>query len=88
LESWAPFAQGRNHLFNQELLIARSSKHKKSVAQVVLRWLIQKELVAIPKSANIKRMEENFNVFDFEWSANELTAIKSLDKGSGLIYSV
>jgi len=88
LESWAPFAQGRNNLFNQELLVALSSKYNKSIAQVVLRWLIQKEVVVIPKSANMKRINENFSVFDFDLSADDLTAIKSLDKGSGLIYSV
>ncbi len=88
LESWAPFAQGKNNLFNNELLKDLSSKHYKSVAQIILRWLIQKEVVAIPKSANVKRMNENFNVFDFELSADDMAAIKSLDKGSGLIYSV
>jgi 2,5-diketo-D-gluconate reductase A len=88
LESWAPFAQGKNHLFNNELLKALSSKYNKSVAQVVLRWLIQKGVVSIPKSTNVKRMNENFNVFDFELSAADMATIKSLDKGSGLIYSV
>jgi 2,5-diketo-D-gluconate reductase A len=86
LESWAPFAQGKNNLFNNELLKDLSTKHNKSIAQVVLRWLIQREVVAIPKSANVKRMKENFNVFDFE--LDDMTAIKSLDQGSGLIYSV
>lgn len=88
LESWAPFAQGKNKLFNNELLKVLSSKYNKTIAQVVLRWLIQKEVVAIPKSANVKRMNENFNVFDFELSADDMATIKSLDKGSGLIYSV
>jgi diketogulonate reductase-like aldo/keto reductase len=88
LESWAPFAQGKNNLFNNELLKALSSKYNKSIAQVVLRWLIQKEVVAIPKSANMKRINENFNVFDFELSSDDMTTIKSLDKGSGLIYHV
>ena len=55
---------------------------------MVLRWLIQKEAMVIPKSAHIKRMNENFNVFDFELSSDDLTAIKSLDKGSGPIDSV
>ena len=55
---------------------------------MVLRWLIQKEVVAIPKSANMKRINENFNVFDFELSSDDMTTIKSLDKGSGLIYHV
>lgn len=88
LESWAPFAQGKNNLFNNELLKALSIKYNKSIAQVVLRWLIQKEVVVIPKSANVKRITENFNVFDFELSAGDMATIKSLDKGSGLIYSV
>jgi len=88
LESWAPFAQGKNDLFNHELLKAISDKYHRSIAQVVLRWLIQNEVVAIPKSANVKRITENFNVFDFELSANDMATIKSLDQGSGLIYSV
>jgi len=88
LESWAPFAQGKNDLFNNQLLKALSDKHNKSIAQVVLRWLIQNEVVAIPKSAIVKRMNENFNVLDFELSADDMATIKSLDKGSGLIYSV
>ena len=65
-----------------------SGKYNKNIAQVVLRWLIQKEVVVIPKSANVKRNNENFNVFDFELSANDMATIKSSDKGSGLIYSV
>ncbi len=88
LESWAPFAQGKNDLFKNDLLKVLSSKYNKRIAQVVLRWLIQKEVVAIPKSANVKRINENFNVFDFELSADDMATIKSLDKGSGLIYSV
>ncbi|WP_157306981.1 aldo/keto reductase [Chitinophaga tropicalis] len=88
LESWAPFAQGKNNIFNNELLKALSSKYNKSIAQVALRWLIQKEVVVIPKSANLKRINENFNVFDFELSSEDMITIKSLDKGSGLIYHV
>ncbi|WP_233525676.1 aldo/keto reductase [Chitinophaga silvisoli] len=88
LESWAPFAQGRNELFNNELLKAISSKYNKSIAQVVLRWLIQKEVVVIPKSANMKRIRENFNVFDFELTLSDMTSIESLDRGRGLIYHV
>jgi len=88
LESWAPFAQGKNDLFNHELLKAISDKYHRSIAQVVLRWLIQNKVVAIPKSSDVKRITENFNVFDFELSANDMVTIKSLDQGSGLIYSV
>jgi 2,5-diketo-D-gluconate reductase A len=88
LESWAPFAQGRNNLFNNELLKAISGKYNKSIAQVVLRWLIQKEVVVIPKSVNLNRINENFNVFDFELSCDDMTTITSLDKGRGLIYHI
>lgn len=88
LESWAPFAQGKNNLFNDEPLKVLAGKYNKSVAQVVLRWLIQRKVVVIPKSTNGKRIEENFNVFDFELSADDIATIKSLDKGRGLIYSV
>lgn len=88
LESWAPFAQGRNELFNNELLKVISSKYNKSIAQVVLRWLIQKEVVVIPKSANMKRISENFNVFDFELTLGDMASIESLDRGRGLIYHV
>lgn len=88
LESWAPFAQGKNNLFNNELLKAFSKKYNKSVAQVVLRWLIQREVVVIPKSANLKRIHENFAVFDFALSAEDMAMIQLLDKGQGLIYNV
>lgn len=88
LESWAPFAQGKNNLFKNELLEEISNKYHKSTAQIVLRWLIQREVVSIPKSASVERTTENFNVFDFELTADDMTAIKSLDKGRGLIYGV
>lgn len=88
LQSWAPFAQGKNNLFNNKPLKAISNKYNKSIAQVVLRWLIQKEVVAIPKSANVKRINENFNVFNFELSGDDMETIISLDQGGGLIYSV
>jgi 2,5-diketo-D-gluconate reductase A len=88
LESWAPFAQCKNNLFNNELLRALSSNYNKSIAQVVLRWLIQREVVVIPKSANRKRINENFDVFDFELSPGDMATVKSLDRGSGLIYNV
>lgn len=88
MESWAPFAQGKNNLFNHELLKGLSVRYNRSIAQVVLRWLIQKGVVAIPKSTNVNRMNENFNVFDFELSGDDMETIKSLDKGRGLIYNV
>lgn len=88
LESWAPFAQGRNNLFTHELLKALSGKYHKSIAQVVLRWLMQRAVVTVPKSSNRKRIQENFDVFDFELSSDDMTTIKSLDTGNGLIYHV
>lgn len=88
LESWAPFAQGKNNLFKNELLKEISDKYNKSISQIVLRWLIQREVVCIPKSTNAERINANFDVFDFELTADDMTAIKSLDKGRGLIYSV
>nr|WP_262512039.1 aldo/keto reductase [Spirosoma pollinicola] len=75
-------------MFRNELLQTLSSKHHKNIAQVVLRWLLQREVVAIPKSANAKRMVENFNVFDFELSSVDMATIELLDKGSGLLYHV
>ncbi len=88
LESWAPFAQGKNGLFTNDLLQALASTYQKSVAQVVLRWLLQRDVVVIPKSATKERIQENFDVFDFELSAEEMSAIKALDRGKGLIYQV
>jgi 2,5-diketo-D-gluconate reductase A len=86
MEGFGAVSYGK--LFTNELLKALASKSNKSIAQVVLRWLIQRKVVVIPKSANRERMNENFNVFDFELSADDMATIKSLDKGSGLIYSV
>jgi 2,5-diketo-D-gluconate reductase A len=80
IESWGPFAEGRNNLFQNELLRSLAAKHKKSVAQVVLRWLIQRGVVAIPKSVHRERIAENFDVFDFELSPEDMQAIASLDQ--------
>lgn len=79
IESWGPFAEGKNNIFQNELLLSIGKKYGKSVAQVVLRWLTQRGIVAIPKSVRKERMEENFNVFDFELSAEEMEVIKTLD---------
>lgn len=79
IESWGPFAEGKNNIFHNELLRSIGAKYNKSVAQVILRWLIQRGVVAIPKSVRKIRMEENFNIFDFELSAENMQAIKSLD---------
>jgi 2,5-diketo-D-gluconate reductase A len=79
MESWGPFAEGKNNIFHNELLLSIGKKYNKSVAQVILRWLIQRGVVAIPKSVRKERMKENFNIFDFELSPEDMEAIKALD---------
>jgi diketogulonate reductase-like aldo/keto reductase len=79
IESWGPFAEGKNNLFHNELLASIGEKYNKTIAQVVIRWLTQREVIAIPKSTHKERMEENFNIFDFELSSEDLEAIKTLD---------
>ncbi|CUX67153.1 aldo/keto reductase (plasmid) [Agrobacterium tumefaciens] len=79
-EAWGPFAEGKNGLFTNELLQSIGRKHGKSVAQVVLRWLIQRNIVAIPKSVRKERMAENFSVFDFALDQDDVAAITSLDQ--------
>jgi 2,5-diketo-D-gluconate reductase A len=79
IESWGPFAEGRNNLFQNELLLSIAAKYKKSVAQVVLRWLTQRGVVAIPKSVKKERIKENFNIFDFELSIGDMEFISTLD---------
>ena len=79
IESWGPFAEGKNNLFQNELLLSIAVKYKKSVAQVVLRWLTQRGVVAIPKSVKKERIKENYNIFDFELSTEDMEAIATLD---------
>lgn len=79
-EAWGPFAEGKNGLFSSELLQSIGDKHGKSIAQVVLRWLNQRSIVAIPKSVRKERMAENFAIFDFELDAADLEAIATLDR--------
>jgi 2,5-diketo-D-gluconate reductase A len=79
IESWGPFAEGRNNIFQNELLVALAGKYKKTVAQIILRWLTQRGVVAIPKSVRKERIEENFNVFDIELSPEDMHAIVALD---------
>jgi diketogulonate reductase-like aldo/keto reductase len=79
-ESWGPFAEGKNDLFKNELLFAIGKKYKKSIAQVVVRWLTQRGIVAIPKSVRKERIEENFNIFDFRLSDEDLKSIQTLDQ--------
>ena len=79
-ESWGPFAEGKKDLFKNELLASIGSKYNKSIAQVVLRWLTQRGIVAIPKSVRKERIEENFNIFDFRLSNEEMQSIQTLDQ--------
>lgn len=86
IESWAPFAEGRNDLFTNLTLASIGAAHGKSVAQVVLRWLVQRQVVAIPKSVRPDRMAENIAVFDFELTAAEMDQIAGLDTGRSLFF--
>jgi len=79
IESWGPFAEGRNDIFKNELLTSIGEKYNKSIAQVILRWLTQRGVVAIPKSVRKERIIENFNIFDFQLSSDDMNAIKTLD---------
>src|SRR5437762_11498720 len=79
IESWGPFAEGKNNIFHNELLLSIGKKYNKSIEQVILRWLTQRGVVAIPKSVRKERMEENFSIFDFELSTEDMEAIKTLD---------
>jgi 2,5-diketo-D-gluconate reductase A len=79
IESWGPFAEGKNNIFQNELLASIGKKYNKTIAQVILRWLTQRGIVAIPKSVRKERMKENFSIFDFELSTEDMEAIKTLD---------
>lgn len=85
-EAWGPFAEGRNGLFSNELLRSIGQKHGKSIAQVVLRWLNQRGIVAIPKSVRKERMAENFTIFDFELDQDDLASIATLDQKSSSFF--
>ena len=86
LESWGGFGEGRNNLFTDPTLTAIGNAHGKSVAQVVLRWLIQRSIVTIPKSVRRERMEQNLDVFDFTLADDEMTRIATMDTGASLFF--
>ncbi len=86
IESWGPFAEGRNNLFSDPTLTEIGESHGRSVAQVVLRWLIQRDVVVIPKSVHRERMVENFDVFGFELSDADMERIASLDRGESSFF--
>ena len=79
VEVWAPFAEGRNNIFQNEILLSIAAKHQKSVAQVILRWVVQRGIIALAKSTRKERMIENISVLDFELSAEDMAAITTLD---------
>ena len=85
-EAWAPFAEGKNDIFNNEVLKLIAENHHKSVGSVILRWLNQRNIVVIPKTVRKERMIENFNIFDFTLSDDEMQAIAALNTGSSPIY--
>jgi 2,5-diketo-D-gluconate reductase A len=86
-EAWAPFAEGRNNLFHNETLVAIGKQYGKSVAQVILRWLVQRDIVALSKSTTKARIAENFDVFDFELSRDDVQKIAALDKNESSFFS-
>jgi len=86
IESWGPFAEGKNNIFQNELLLSIGTKYRKSVAQVILRWLMQRGVVVIPKSVHKERIIENFNIFDFELSPQDMDALISLDTKKSLFF--
>lgn len=79
MQSWGPFAEGRNNIFQNEVLEKIADKYQKSIAQIILRWLLQRNIVCIPKSGRIERLKENFNVFDFKLSNEDMNLISTLD---------
>lgn len=87
INSWAPFCEGMDNIFENEVLKEIGEKYDKTVAQVILRWLIQRSVVVIPKSVHKERIEENFDVFDFELSEEDMETIKSLDCGESKFFS-
>ena len=84
--SWGPLAEGRNNLFSNETLTKTGNSHGKSVAQIALRWLIQRGVIIIPKSVHIERMEQNLDIFNFELSDEEMAEIATLDTGKSLFF--
>jgi 2,5-diketo-D-gluconate reductase A len=86
IESWGPFAEGKNNIFSDPTLSAIGAAHGKSVAQVILRWLIQRDVIVIPKSVRPDRMRENIDVFDFELTDDEMARIAAMDTGTTLFF--
>jgi len=86
IEAWGPFAEGKNGIFHNEVLSGIAAAHNRTVAQVILRWLTQRGVVAIPKSVRKERMAENFDVFNFDLKSEEMDAIQALDTEKSLFF--
>lgn len=86
IESWGPFAEGKNDIFQNKVLLCIGARYRKTVAQVILRWLTQRRVVAIPKSVRKERIIENFNIFDFELSPQDMDAIAALDTKASVFF--
>lgn len=87
LEAWAPFAEGRNNMFHNEVLQAIGEKHNKSVAQVILRWLYQRGIVSLAKSVHEERIKENFDIYSFELDNEDMKKIETLDTKTSSFFS-
>ena len=87
IESWAPFAEGKNNIFQNEILLSIAGKYNKSVAQIILRWLTQRDIVVIPKSVRKERIIENFDIFDFELSKEDMEKITTLNTDQSSFFS-
>lgn len=86
IESWGPLAEAKNDIFNNEVLVAIAQKHQKTVAQVVLRWLTQRKIVAIPKSVRPERIKENIDIFDFKLDADDMKAVSTLETKTSVVF--
>lgn len=87
IEAWTPFAEGRNNMFSNEVLAGIGKKYNKSVAQVILRWLVQRNVVALSKTTDIEKMKENINIFDFDLSSEDMQEIAKLDTQTSSFFS-
>lgn len=86
IESWGPFAEGKNDIFHNELLVSIATRYRKTVAQLILRWLTQRGVVVIPKSVRKERMTENFTIFDFEITSEDMNSIARLDTKKSVFF--
>ncbi len=86
-QGWAPFAEGKEGIFNDDILLTLAKKYNKSVAQIILNWIVRRNIITIPKSTNIKRMKENIEIFDFQLEQEDIQKISTLDKNKSVFFS-